>query len=743
MGRIRNSRKKSKRSKKKQNSTSRPLTAAANKSFASAEVVDVILNDEHPAYNLEAFIVVGAVKARQLKGEFGTPDNELQWHTPYFGTGISMPPLIGEIVLLVAAAGKKSQTDNKVTELYYLPPINIWQDPNHNQLPGSSFMVSSGTDSGAGSEAEDCNPSGQYSSNPGTVRNELPEIPLGKIFEEKNIQKLFPYEGDIITEGRHGQSIRFGSTVKNTEYPNWWSATGENGDPIIIISDGHAPTGGEFSVGDETYPNTYKMEDPNNDGAIVVLTHSQTVPIEISSVIGDSIRQDSYGNSPSNKKQDKTTIDYQEKIKEKEKNNEVSEVDDRKQEQEEEVKKEEEKEEVVEETNSNEAEVTDIVIGAHIAHKVAGRQGNDWSEDTPQDSYGKSKPNAFPREIETACSNYPSDLTGLNVILSSGLENFCGPVIIHVNEMLPAYKMTKLNYDGTFERFIQTKEIYDTLTQDLVIDKTKTKDFDINNPLDPSDWNTSQPSSNMSAYFTKTLKDYANAGEDSRGGNSILIAMDILKQRGAASIKLLGVGDYWANTLGYADRNLFLQDQADKIDICTFVGGFEQKKSGAMRGGEPKNIDAYREQINGSGAAPITTPPPTSTPTNNQDKYEEVAIHKGLKIMQEKDTSGYKGDKWDEPANYYYRLEDSFKLDPSLSSITDVQGWKDYALGKDNQSPMDYHMRSNIRSSYSEAHDYENKTFPRKDPFGEDGYVFAIKWHIDEELENWKDEQSF
>jgi len=758
MGRFKNSKNKSKSSKRKSNAKSRQPTATANKSFASAEVIDVVLNDEHPSYNPAAFINIGAVKARQLKAEFGVPDDTLQWHNPLFGTGLWITPLIGEIVLLVAAAGKKSQTDNKVTELYYLPPINIWQDPNHNQLPGSSFMINSGTETDETSEAEDCNPSGQYSANPGTARSELPVIPLGKIFDEKTVQKLFPYEGDILSEGRSGHSIRFGSTVKNTEYPNWWSTTGENGDPIIIISDGHSPTGGEFTIGETTYDNPYKIEDPNNDSAVVILTHSQTIPIEISSTIGNNIRQDSYGNSPSNKKQDATKLDYKKRVDDKEANNEPIEVNDRDQD----VLEDEtscpecpdgsipEKDsggvclpcEKEKESNSDDEEITDVVIGGYMAHEVAGRQGLGWSEDTPQGSYGTSKPSAQPREVETACKNYPGDLTGLNVILSSGLENFFHSVIIHVNEMLPAYKLTKLKYDGTFSRSIQPKDIFDKLTQDLVIDRTKNKDFDIDNPLDYSDWNTSQPLSNMTAQFTKTLQDYATAGGDNREGNSILIAMDILKERGATSIKLLGVGDYWLNTHGYADRNLFLQEQADKIDICTFVGGFEQKKSGHVRGGEPADMEAYREQINGQGVPPITTPPPTAKKKSGYELYyEKVDTYKGFHIWQSLDAvETYKGDTWDEPADYHFRLQRSFEADPGLNGIEDKEGFLSSAL--ESGGGMSYQLSSNIRTGQSVPHIEAGKTFPRKDPFSEGGYLFAIKKAIDEEIEDWIETES-
>ena len=48
-----------------------------------------------------------------------------------------------------------------------------------------------------------------------------------------------PYMGDVLMEGRHGQSLRFGSTAKSqSSIQNQWSAAGMNGDPITILRNG-------------------------------------------------------------------------------------------------------------------------------------------------------------------------------------------------------------------------------------------------------------------------------------------------------------------------------------------------------------------------------------------------------------------------------------------------------------------------------------------------------------------------
>jgi hypothetical protein len=102
------------------------------------------------------------------------------------------------------------------------------------------------------------------------------EIDLGDTFQEKlNIKSLQPFEGDIIYEGRWGQSIRFGSTVKDSKIVNPWSSTNNNGDPITILKNGQHEDGKD--------PWIPQVEDINKDKSSIYLTSTQTIPIEASS----------------------------------------------------------------------------------------------------------------------------------------------------------------------------------------------------------------------------------------------------------------------------------------------------------------------------------------------------------------------------------------------------------------------------------------------------------------------------
>lgn len=128
-------------------------------------------------------------------------------------------PLIGEIVLLFKSYNQYA-SNSKTREIwYYLDTINIQSSINENRLPGLSLSR--------------------------RLRNKNLNQQPGRTFDEtKKISPLQPYEGDMLFEGRFGNSIRFGSTISTVpenyvhKSPAW---TGDiNGDPIIILSNGRS-----------------------------------------------------------------------------------------------------------------------------------------------------------------------------------------------------------------------------------------------------------------------------------------------------------------------------------------------------------------------------------------------------------------------------------------------------------------------------------------------------------------------
>lgn len=143
-------------------------------------------------------------------------------------------PLIGELIYLLDAPGPNSQTSNQSTQKYYLGTINLWNNNQQNSLTNDS---------------------------------------LGKTFTEKNdIRNLYFFEGDRIYQGRKGNGIRFGSTVKIHSDISEWSSLGNDGDPITILVNGYITTDSGSSV-----PN---IEEINKEQSSIYLTSTQKLPLQ-------------------------------------------------------------------------------------------------------------------------------------------------------------------------------------------------------------------------------------------------------------------------------------------------------------------------------------------------------------------------------------------------------------------------------------------------------------------------------
>ena len=170
-------------------------------------------------------------------------------------------PLINEIVLILTTHDKNIY-DGKQSATYYLPQVNMWGHPHHNALPTVKGLESEQT-------ANDYQETGA-----GLVRkvdDGGTDITLGKYFKEQiNIKPLLPYEGDMILEGRFGNSIRFGSTNNSQEIsnPNAWSDSGNTGDPITIIRNGQSSNLDEKGW----LPTTERI---NEDASSIYLTSNQ------------------------------------------------------------------------------------------------------------------------------------------------------------------------------------------------------------------------------------------------------------------------------------------------------------------------------------------------------------------------------------------------------------------------------------------------------------------------------------
>lgn len=90
--------------------------------------------------------------------------------------------------------------------------------------------------------------------------------------EVKERPSLQPYEGDVIHQGRFGQSIRFTSTSGNSR-DTQWSREGLPGNPITIIRVHDQIVDGDI---------TYVTEDINKDNSSIYLASTQNIPLKLS-----------------------------------------------------------------------------------------------------------------------------------------------------------------------------------------------------------------------------------------------------------------------------------------------------------------------------------------------------------------------------------------------------------------------------------------------------------------------------
>ena len=245
----------------------------------SGRVNDVILDINHPlASKFGGYDAIGTVFYTLLQDTDPIGNNSGGIARPFFSF-VKNYPLRNEIILILPAKNQNFLDNGKTNvSAYYLPNVNIWNHPHHNALPKIHELPNK-------SQNQD-----YQSTQNGLVRKVSSEnsgVNLGNYFNERiNVKALLPYEGDIIMEGRFGNSIRFGSTNINEDItnPNNWSDLGTNGDPITIIRNGQSQeldTKGWIPT----------IEDINNDDSSIYLTSNQRISIFNPA----SLNQKSYG----------------------------------------------------------------------------------------------------------------------------------------------------------------------------------------------------------------------------------------------------------------------------------------------------------------------------------------------------------------------------------------------------------------------------------------------------------------
>jgi hypothetical protein len=235
-------------------------------------VIDIILDDKHEDFEkLGKWNSIGTIKYKILKTSANENiSNNLPLAIPLFPNNKNYP-LKNEIVYILSGPSIDSQNQERNEIIYYISPINIWNNSHHNALPDIISNIDNEKDyqkieHGFINSSEN---SQQFS--------------LGKTFNEQEyISPLLPFEGDYIIEGRFGNSIRFGSTVNNSNIKNTWSEDGDNGNPILIIRNT------KFENKD------YTIEDINKDSSSIYLTENQKIPVDTQKHSQKSFNNENY-----------------------------------------------------------------------------------------------------------------------------------------------------------------------------------------------------------------------------------------------------------------------------------------------------------------------------------------------------------------------------------------------------------------------------------------------------------------
>lgn len=232
-------------------------SSSAGSSQSYGRVVDIILDSDHPRYfEFGEGLAINGVFVRYLTQ---TRDEDLESNPIFIHQGsptFKKIPLIGEVVKIESIPAPileptRAQRGGKSMRLVYTDIVNTWNTPEHNAYPN-------------------------------TKTADWQSTLFGKEFKEAGtVNPLQSFPGDVLMEGRHGQSIRLTGTQHEL---NELVDASNNGKPLFIISNGQKETDNGLEI---------IVEDVNEDAASIYLTSDHSIPLEAANT-----RQKSYKEKP-------------------------------------------------------------------------------------------------------------------------------------------------------------------------------------------------------------------------------------------------------------------------------------------------------------------------------------------------------------------------------------------------------------------------------------------------------------
>jgi len=246
-----------------------PLTDNKPQSY---RVKDIILDNTHP-------------KFKQYGGWNGIGTIEFEPITKNSGGDIQNPiatplipylknyPLVNEIVVVFKLISRDINQANDSTSFYYLNSLSLWNHPHHNAYPNIIHTTQVPNSQQKDYQEIEGGSVRRVTDNSTEINLNSPKIG-GTFIEKTNIHPLLSYAGDVIIEGRFGNSLRLGNTSKSKgTIKNLWSGgKSENGDPITILRNGQPSN----STEEGWIP---IIENINKDLGSIYLTSTQQIPL--------------------------------------------------------------------------------------------------------------------------------------------------------------------------------------------------------------------------------------------------------------------------------------------------------------------------------------------------------------------------------------------------------------------------------------------------------------------------------
>lgn len=214
---------------------------------------------------------IGLITFQSLDGtEYRTTNSDGNPPAKPLNANYKQLPLEGELVSIIKGPSTLMNEDREAPDYYYTTPFNLWNATHHNAFPDMGDYQQFTTNTKRGYEQSQNTNQPNNTSFTGSVN-----FPLGPAFpEEPNLKSLRIFPGDVLIEGRRGNSIRFGSTTPNGEALNPWSRNqkGSAGNPILILRNGQGST-----LDQDGWVPT--VENINRDASSLYLTNGQEIVI--------------------------------------------------------------------------------------------------------------------------------------------------------------------------------------------------------------------------------------------------------------------------------------------------------------------------------------------------------------------------------------------------------------------------------------------------------------------------------